>query len=243
MGAVQTVSPPRRRASHNGVVVDLQAPALAASLSPVTSTVTLALIGGRRLLRDATASLLTAQDGLQVLGVFESAAHFLAVGAEHAPAVLLLDCDGADLSEWRGAISQLSCPDAEWKLAIFCRELSEEMVRCAVDHRLAGVVLKSYSATEVCAVLDCMVSGRTVMPAGWQRAISSGSRERPRLSPRHREILALIAQGRCNDEIAAELRLSPNTVKFHVRALYARLGVHNRVAAANRYAQMTNGGV
>jgi DNA-binding NarL/FixJ family response regulator len=240
MDAVQTVSS-SRRASRNGVVVDLQAPALAGSLSPVTPAVTLALIGGRRLLRDATASLLTAQDGLQVLGVFESAAHFLAVGAERAPALLLLDCDGAGLSDWRSAVSQLSCADAEWKLAMLCRELSEEMVQCAVEHRLAGVVLKSYSASEVRAVIDCMVSGRTVMPAGWQRAISSGSRERIGLSPRHREILALIAEGRCNEEIAAELRLSPNTVKFHVRALYARLGVHNRVAAANRYAQMTNG--
>jgi DNA-binding NarL/FixJ family response regulator len=80
------------------------------------------------------------------------------------------------------------------------------------------------------------------MPAGWQRAVSPSARAPLGLSPRHRQILALIAQGRANGEIATELALSPNTIKFHVRAVYARLGVHNRVEAANRYTQMTNGG-
>jgi LuxR family maltose regulon positive regulatory protein len=51
----------------------------------------------------------------------------------------------------------------------------------------------------------------------------------------------LIAQGRSNDEIAYELDLSPNTIKFHIRELYARLGIHNRVEATNRHAQMTRG--
>jgi DNA-binding NarL/FixJ family response regulator len=50
-----------------------------------------------------------------------------------------------------------------------------------------------------------------------------------------------MAQGRGTDEIATELELSPNTVKFHIRALYSRLGVRNRVEAANRYAQMPSG--
>jgi DNA-binding NarL/FixJ family response regulator len=81
-----------------------------------------------------------------------------------------------------------------------------------------------------------------VMPAGWQRVFTTKGWKKPLgLSPRHRQILALMAQGQGNDEIAGELELSPNTVKFHIRALYARLGVHNRVEAANRYAQMPSG--
>jgi DNA-binding NarL/FixJ family response regulator len=87
-----------------------------------------------------------------------------------------------------------------------------------------------------------MATGRTVMPAGWQRAVSPTARAPLGLSPRHRQILALIAEGHCNEAIAAELELSPNTIKFHIRALYSRLGVHNRVEAANRHAHMINGG-
>ena len=126
---------------------------------------------------------------------------------------------------------------------MLCREVHEDLLRCAIEHRVSGVILKSYSTTEVRAAIAYMATGRTVMPAGWQRAVSLAVRKLARPQPASSpDILGLIAQGRCNEEIAAELELSPNTVKFHIRALYSRLGVRNRVEAANQYAQMTNGG-
>jgi DNA-binding NarL/FixJ family response regulator len=204
--------------------------------------VTLALVGGRRLLRDATASLLTAQDGLHVLGTFESAAHFLAVGVENAPELILLDCDQDAPEVWPSAVASLVSPHVGSRVAMLCRELSEELVRCAIEHRVSGVLLKSYSTREVAAAISYMATGRTVMPAGWQRAVSPAAPAPLPLSPRHRQILALIAEGYCTEAIATELQLSPNTIKFHIRALYSRLGVRNRVEAANHHAHMTNGG-
>ena len=111
-----------------------------------------------------------------------------------------------------------------------------------MEHRVSGVVLKSFSMEDVKAAIEYMASGRTVMPAGWQRAIAPSQQQRVGLSPRHREILALIARGHHNGEIANELELSPNTVKFHIRALYSRLGVRNRVEAANQHPLIANGG-
>ncbi len=203
-------------------------------------TVTLALIGGQRLLREATASLLTAQDGLNVLGAFESAAEFLAADWDSPPAVLLFDCDGGDPGGCRSAVGALGSSRAGSRIVMLCREICEEVVRCAIEHRVSGVLLKSYSAEDIRAAIAYTATGRTVMPAGWQRAVAPGGGMG--LSPRHRQILALIAQGRCTEEIALDLELSPNTVKFHIRALYSRLGVCNRVEAANQHAQMTSGG-
>jgi two-component system nitrate/nitrite response regulator NarL len=203
--------------------------------------VTLALVGGPRLLRDATASLLAAQDGLHVLGTFESAAHFLAVGVESSPAVVLLDCDGSEPSAWLSAVAALSSPHVGSRIVMLCREIGELQMRCAIEHRVSGVILKSYSTEDVRAAIAYVASGRTIMPAGGQRAAAPPLHKPLGLSPRHRQILALIADGRRNDEIAAELGLSPNTIKFHIRALYSRLGVRNRVEAANRYAQMSSG--
>ncbi len=203
--------------------------------------VTLVLVGGQRLLRDATASLLATQDGLNVLGTFESAAHFLAVGAENPPAVIMLDCDD-DPARRQSAIGRLSSADVQSSIVILCGEAhEEEAIRCAIEHGVGGVVLKSCSPQEIRAAIAYVATGRTVMPAGWQRVPARAGKPRG-LTRRHRQILALIAHGRGNEEIAAELQLSPNTVKFHIRALYARLGVRNRVEAANRYAQMTDGG-
>ena len=50
-------------------------------------------------------------------------------------------------------------------------------------------------------------------------------------------MLEELAKGRSNDEIARRLFISTNTVKFHLRAIYDRLGVHNRVEAAQLLAR------
>jgi DNA-binding NarL/FixJ family response regulator len=186
--------------------------------------------------------LLTAQDGLNVLGTFESPEELLAAEWKSPPAVLLLDCDGGDPGDCQRTVGMLSSLPVEARIVMLCREIREEVVRCATEHRVSGVLLKSYSTEDLQAAIAYTATGRTVMPAGWQRVIAPYPGGRPGLSPRHRQILALIAQGRGNEEIATDLELSPNTIKFHVRALYSRLGVHNRVEAANQHAQMTTSG-
>ncbi len=200
----------------------------------------LVLVGGGRLMRDAIANVLSVQEGFAVLGTFESVAQFLAVDLEEQPAVLLLDCDG-DPASCRTAVSVLSRSHAATKIAMLCHEPTPEVVRCAVEHRVGGVILKGYSAQDIGQAIRYMASGRMIMPAGWQRAAGPIGRDPLSLSPRLRQILILIDRGLSNDEIAAQLGLSTNTVKFHVRNLYARLGVHNRVQASRRYAQ-TGGG-
>ncbi|HXA54493.1 MAG TPA: response regulator transcription factor [Solirubrobacteraceae bacterium] len=202
--------------------------------------IAIVLIGGQRLLRDATASLLTAQDGLHVLGTFACAEEFMAASFAAPPAVLLLDGDGGH-GECAAALKRLHAAPGGPRVVLLCRSTSEEIVRCAIEHRAGGVLLKSYSTADILAALAYTATGRTVLPAGWQRSLPSHSGAAA-LSRRHRQILALIATGRRNEEIALDLDLSPNTIKFHIRALYSRLGVRNRVEAANQYAQIAGGG-
>jgi DNA-binding NarL/FixJ family response regulator len=99
---------------------------------------------------------------------------------------------------------------------------------------LDGVVLASDAGTELVAAVTQVVAGHSVFPAGWMRSarrVAAGS-PLSQLSPRQREVLALLALGMDNDQIAGRLYISRNTVKFHVRTIYERLGVHNRVEAA-----------
>jgi DNA-binding NarL/FixJ family response regulator len=201
-------------------------------------TVKLALIGGGRLMREATASLLGAQAGLQLQGTFESTSQFLASDLDEEPEVLLLDCDG-DPDTHRSSIGVLIRTHTSAKIVMLCHELSPETIRCAMEHRVSGVILKSYSTDDIRQAITYMASGRTIMPAGWQNVATPTRQDPLALSLRLRQILSLISEGASNDEIALELNLSPNTIKFHVRALYARLGVHNRVEATLRYRQIT----
>jgi DNA-binding NarL/FixJ family response regulator len=59
------------------------------------------------------------------------------------------------------------------------------------------------------------------------------------LSPREREVLERAAFGSSNGEIAAELGVTVNTVKFHLASIFRKLGVANRTAAATAYVHMT----
>lgn len=238
-------TPSRRAASRTRAVsgwTPSRPPGLESLLVRPSGEVTLTLIGGQRLLREATASLLTREDGLRVSRTFESVAHYRAARMESPPTVLLLDCEEHDPATWQSAIGELCSSNTESSVVLLCSEIREDVIRCAIEHGVSGVILKSYAIAQIRDAIAYVVTGRTVMPAGWQRVLAAAAYKPPGLSPRQRQILALIAQGRGNEEIAAELGVSPNTVKFHVRALYSRLNVRNRVEAANRYAQMTHGG-
>ncbi len=216
-------------------------PFLESTFARSSPTITVGLIGGQCLLRNAIARHLAAQDGMDVLGDFESVADFLAVDVEKQPGVLLLDCDGGAPGACQRAVGTLSA-HTKSAIVMFCAEMCEEIIRCAIEHRVGGVILKSFSTDDVMAAIQYMATGRTVMPAGWQRVVAAPLEQKISLSPRHLQILALIAQGMRNEEIASELELSPNTIKFHIQALYLRLEVRNRVQAANQHAQITGDG-
>ena len=84
------------------------------------------------------------------------------------------------------------------------------------------------------AALARIAAGDAVFPAGWLSAARrAGDAPEAALSPRQLEVLELLAEGLPNDVIAKRLFISRNTVKFHVAAIYQRLGVSNRVQAAH----------
>ena len=58
------------------------------------------------------------------------------------------------------------------------------------------------------------------------------------LTPRERDVLALLAAGLSNKRAARELGVSESTVKFHVQAVYSKLGVQSRAAAVTRGIQL-----
>ena len=59
--------------------------------------------------------------------------------------------------------------------------------------------------------------------------------ELSKLTPREREILAQLAQGRLYKEIAAELGISPSTVRAHLHSVYGKMGVASRTQAVVRF--------
>jgi DNA-binding NarL/FixJ family response regulator len=105
-------------------------------------------------------------------------------------------------------------------------EFLEDAARIGVS----GVVLKSRGGGDLVDVLERVANGERV-------GIDVVSRGRehcspPDLSMREHEVLALVALGMSNREVADELYLSVDTVKTYVRRLFSKLGVNNRTQAA-----------
>jgi two-component system response regulator DesR len=88
----------------------------------------------------------------------------------------------------------------------------------------SGFVSKDLEASEVAKAVQLVGSGQTLFP-------TKISQPEPLLTEREREVLALIAEGATNAEIAKRLFLSPHTIKEHTSALYRKLGARNRAEA------------
>ncbi len=113
----------------------------------------------------------------------------------------------------------------------------DEYVHAALRHGAAGFILKRSGPTLLIEAIRAAMNGDVLIsPQLTVRLLRQ--REQPRetstvvLTEREDEIVALVAQGRTNAEIAAELFLSPGTVKNHVASIQRKVGAGNRVAIA-----------
>jgi DNA-binding NarL/FixJ family response regulator len=103
----------------------------------------------------------------------------------------------------------------------------------------AGFVTKDRSAAEIVEAIRRIGAGEDVfdappVPVGGAAVATSGQPAHQRLTGREQEVLQLVAAGLTNAEIAAELRLSPNTVKEHASSMFRKLGARNRADAVVR---------
>lgn len=112
-----------------------------------------------------------------------------------------------------------------------------ELALASVDHEIEAVIPVSSSLTELHDAVRQVAAGHDIHPAGWLATIhrANGTSIFSRLSARQIQVLALVAEGLSNAEIAERLTLSPNTVKFHLRDIYRRLHVSSRLQAATAF--------
>jgi two-component system, NarL family, response regulator LiaR len=110
------------------------------------------------------------------------------------------------------------------------------LVKDALKAGAVGYLLKDVAIDELAQAVRSASHGQTTLHRAATQALIQPLASRPEmveeLTERQREVLALVVQGRSNQEIARELYLGLSTVRFHVSAILAKLGAANRAEAA-----------
>ncbi|MFD3839466.1 response regulator [Streptomyces sp. NPDC058642] len=200
------------------------------------------LLDDHEVVRRGLTDLLDSEPDISVVGDAGTVEHALARGPALRPHVAVLDVrlpDGDGITvcrELRSQMPELAC----LMLTSFD---DEDALLDAIMAGASGYVLKQIRGSDLVSAVRTVASGQSMLdPATTARLMRSlradpaevpgMSPELASLSPRERDILALIGEGLTNREIGKKLYLSEKTVKNHISRLLAKLGVQRRVQAA-----------
>jgi DNA-binding NarL/FixJ family response regulator len=177
---------------------------------------------------------------LEVIGEAEDGDQALKQAHALQPDVVLMDMlmpimDGVAATE---AI-RTELPDTE--VIALTSVLDDSSVVGAVKAGAIGYLLKDTNAEELCRAIKAAAAGQVQLSpqaaARLVREVRTPDTPTIHLSERETEVLRLIARGRANKEIAAELAIGEKTVKTHVSSILNKLGVQSRTQAALYAAQ------
>ena len=173
--------------------------------------------------------MLTQQTWVERCVSAHSGAEALRLGERYRPHVALVDLfigeeSGAEVCE------RLRAAQPQTRVLLFsgAGDISPRAARAA---GASGFASKDWPARDIASAVRTVGMGGTVFTAAGSEGAHPGAMG---LSERERDVLSLMADGKTNPEIGAELHLSRHTVKEHSSALYRKLGVRNRTEAVQR---------
>lgn len=194
----------------------------------------------QRVVREGLGTLLGLLAGVEVVGTAADGDEALTLAIQLRPDVVLMDlrmphCDGVE------ATRRLRVHDASIKVLVLTTYTDDRSVIDALRAGARGYLTKDASAEEIREALQRVTRGQAAIDPAVQHhlvsAIATGPSTAPTpqlpagLTQREAEVLALIARGLSNTEIAGRLVVSEATVKSHVNHLFAKTGVRDRAQA------------
>jgi DNA-binding NarL/FixJ family response regulator len=179
--------------------------------------------------RAGLAAVILAEADLLVAGQADNGEQAVALYREHRPDVVLMDLrmpvlGGVEATERITA----EFPDA--RIVALTTYQGDVDVRRALDAGARGYLLKHMLMNEVIAAIRAVCRGEYVIPPAIAASLAR-DREADRLTPRELEVLGLMTQGLSNNEIALAIGRTDETVKIHLKSVFAKLKVATRTEA------------
>ncbi|MDH4173858.1 MAG: response regulator transcription factor [Betaproteobacteria bacterium] len=202
------------------------------------------LVDDHALVRAGMRSLLRDIGDVEVVAEASDGAEALTAAERERPDVVLMDIAMKGMNGLEAA-ARLRERQPEAKIIILSMHTSEEYVLLALRAGAAAYLIKDSATSELELALKCVMRGETYLSPAISRQVVDGYVQRvgvgagpDPLTPRQRDVLKRVAEGRSTKEIAFDLNLSVKTVETHRAQIMERLGIRD-VAGLVRYAMRT----
>ena len=189
-------------------------------------SITVLLVDDHALVRRGFRRILEDDPELRVVGEASNGVEAIAAAEKLQPRVVVMDLAMPGLDGVQ-ATREIRRKLPETAVLVLSMYSEENYVRNALDAGACGYLLKNAIEVDLTAAVKAVAAGRKYLGPG----VEAGGEAEPgdeydRLTPREKQILQLIAQGKANKEIAALLNLSVNTVAVHRANLMEALNIH-----------------
>ncbi len=211
---------------------------------PPPQSVRVLIVDDHGIMRAGLRMLLESQPGITVVGEASTCADALALATSTQPDVTVLDLDlgGENAVE---SIPTLLCTAPETRILVLTGVRDPEVHRQAIRHGALGLVLKEKAVETLLQAITKVRAGEVWLePTMIARVLGDLTRPQPSpqasseaakiasLTEREREVITLVGEGLRNKHIAERLYISEATVRHHLTAVFAKLGVSDRFELA-----------
>jgi DNA-binding NarL/FixJ family response regulator len=198
------------------------------------------IVDDQRLVRSGFAVILGTEPGITVVGQAGDGDEAVALARQLAPSVVLLDIRMPNMDGL--AAARLILAETASRVLMLTTFDSDEYVYAALRAGASGFLLKDAPAEQLVGAVRSVAAGDALIDPSITRrlitqfvqAVRPDPVDPPRLAaltPRERDVLRLVAQGRSNAEIAGDLVVEESTVKTHVSRILTKLDLRDRVQA------------
>jgi DNA-binding NarL/FixJ family response regulator len=207
---------------------------------PLGKPLSLLIVDDHEVVREGLAALLERRDEFHVAGQAGTVAEAVAQAAKFQPDLVIMDVrlpDGSGIEACR----EIRAARPETRVVMLTSYPDEEAVLSAILAGASGYLLKQIRGRDLVAALEQVGAGASLLdPAVTEKVLErvrmaargTSTDELADLTSQERKILMLVAEGKTNKEIAAEVYLSDKTVKNYVSSILSKLDLQRRTQAA-----------
>lgn len=191
------------------------------------------LVEDHPVVRAGLEELLSETKDIEVVGAACNGAEALELAAALEPDVVLMDIS-MPILDGIEATRQLRASNTEARVLILTSFSDQEGILAALDAGASGYMLKDAEPDELFSGIRAAAAGESPLAPAAVSALLQARQagdDPDELTEREREVLALVAQGLSNKQVARRLEISEKTVKTHLTNIYRRIDVVSRVEA------------